>query len=110
MQREREFIDALRRVGFSRSVCESINEVRKAVFEGREIYYSYTDGRGKMDYETVMKKIKDGDNTWKDFILFDQDKNDEYERGVENRTKEAQELTNERLGDSGRVRRSGYGY
>lgn len=30
---EVEFVEALRKVGFSRSICESINDIRKVIFE-----------------------------------------------------------------------------
>ena len=33
---EVEFVDALRKIGFSNSICESINDIRKAIFEGED--------------------------------------------------------------------------
>ncbi len=51
---ELEFVEALRKIGFSAPICESINGIRKAVFETSEAE--------KRKNETLYKK--DGDDTY----------------------------------------------
>jgi hypothetical protein len=48
---EIEFLNALKRVGFSRSICESICEIRKAIFEGEEEKIILIPREDAKDYE-----------------------------------------------------------
>ena len=54
MLKEREFVEALRKIGFSATICESINGIRKAVFETSEAERR----------KNVTLYHKDGDDTY----------------------------------------------
>lgn len=56
MLKEREFVEALRKIGFSGPICESINEIRKAVFEESE-------GEKSKNYKIFRE---DNDSSWGD--------------------------------------------
>lgn len=51
---EVEFLNALRKIGFSRSLCESVNGIRKSVFESEEDFAESTD---ESKYEMVRRAI-----------------------------------------------------
>ena len=63
---EVEFVDALRKVGLSRSLCESVNDIRKVIFEPEEEpveqtgdkKYELTDEMTKLEkVEAVIRKV-----------------------------------------------------
>ena len=63
---EAEFVEALRRVGLSGAICESINNIRKAIFEGSEeeqqVYFVEPASGGrrwKLIYGEELKSVRD---------------------------------------------------
>ncbi len=64
---EVEFVEALRKVGLSRSLCESVNDIRKAVFESEE----YDEHSGELEVSDEFQKKVEEYNETHDRSLFD---------------------------------------
>ena len=95
MLKEREFVEALRKIGFSGPICESINEIRKAVFETSEAKWRQIVNQARRGYDYVDsdKNINPFASRNKSGIIRDaiaEDGDEDYE--VENETNENDDI------------------